>query len=631
MDQKIKCLYAFGPFVVDSGRRLLLRDDNPVTLTPKTWDALLVLVESRGRMLYKDELMKSIWPDTIVDESNLTQQISMIRKALGESRGGDRYIVTVPGRGYRFAAEVQELNPGREQPRVASPERTAGAHAEHAAPSAPNRSNARWAMALTGVVLLAALPLAIRRLGSAQATPRSLAILPFQNLRDDPGSNFLGFSLADTIITRLGYISSLTVRPSSAVQRYRNRQIDIQAVAADLRVDVVLTGNFLRDGDDLRITSQLVEVKTQKILWRGAWDLKYDKLLTLQDSVAQQIIKGLALSLPPQEEARLRPEKPIDPLAYEYYLRGVDLYPRGEFPLAIAMLEKSAALEPNYAPTWAQLGRARTADASFHFGGRPQYAAAEAAYEKALALQPAELEAQIYLANLFTDIGRAEQAVPLLKKALSTNPNHAEAHWELGYAWRFAGILNESVTECERARQLDPGVKANTSALNAYLYLGEYDKFLQSLPPDNGSAFVAFYRGFGEYHKHMYDVAKRDFDHAFELDPSLLQAQVGKSISFQIQQESGKGMEILRAAEGRIQARGVGDPEAMYKIAQAYAVLGDKDSALRVLRRSVENGFFASPYISADPLLARLHGDPQFAQIMAVALKRHEAFRKVFF
>ena len=163
------------------------------------------------------------------------------------------------------------------------------------------------------------------------------------------------------------------------------------------------------------------------------------------------------------------------------------------------MLEKATALEPNYAPAWAQLGRAYTTNASLQFGGREQYGKAQAAYEKAIALNPALVEPRIYMANLLTDTGRVEQAVPLLRSVLQDSPNNAEAHWELGYAYRFAGMLKESVEECEKARQNNPQVKISSSAINGYLYLGEYEKFLQSLPA-NDSAYILFYRGLAEYY-----------------------------------------------------------------------------------------------------------------------------------
>src|SRR4029077_8572085 len=148
---------------------------------------------------------------------------------------------------------------------------------------------------------------------------------------------------------------------------------------------------------------------------------------------------------------------------------------------------------PNYSLAWANLGRSYTANASFQLAGEEQYQKAQIAFERALDLQSDQIDARIYMANMFTDTGRVEQAVPLLREALKTNPNHAEIHWELGYAYRFAGMLAESVAECERARQLDPGVKLNSSTPNGYLYLGQYDRFLDSLPRTDDAALIVFY------------------------------------------------------------------------------------------------------------------------------------------
>jgi tetratricopeptide (TPR) repeat protein len=295
------------------------------------------------------------------------------------------------------------------------------------------------------------------------------------------------------------------------------------------------------------------------------------------------------------------------------------------------MLEKSTEIDPSYAPAWAYLGASYNSDAAFEFGGREQYRHAQAAYEKALAIRPNLLDAEIFLANLLVDTGRVEQAVPLLRNALKTNGNYAAAHWELGYAYRFAGMLNESVAECERARELDPlfTLKSNGSVLNTYLYLGEYGKFLASLPPDD-SSFILFYRGFGEFHEKNFNQASKDFDRAYELDPTLY-SEIGKALSDSIRHHRADGLELLSELERQIGARGVGDPEATYKIAQAYAVLGDKTSASRALRTSVESGFFSYPYIDKDPLLNDLHGQTEFAQILNIARQRHEAFKNSFF
>ena len=649
-------MYKFGPFVLDTLQHALLKEGKPVPLTPKTYDTLLVLVKNRGRMLSKDELMNTLWPDSFVEEANLTQQVSMIRKALGDSSGDPRYVHTVPGRGYRFTPEVRDTTEKKadlqssnapeaqsETPAGNVPSQTNELGRGVPALPPPTRASAKliqnYLFRLTFAAGLGLSLLLVARsfyrqpspTVQTQALPRTLAILPLHNLRPTPDDDFLGFSLADAVITKLDYVSSLVVRPSSAVEKYRNQVIDIQKVGADLNVDTLLTGSYIRDHDNLRITYQLIDVKTEKLLGKGAIDLKYDDLLRVQDNVAQKIVQELQVNLSPSEAERIKANASVNPLAYEYYLRGVDLHSQHKFPLAIKMLEKSTEIDAKYAPAWAYLGASYTSDAAFELGGREQYRRAQASYERALALQPSQLDAQVFLANSFIDTGKVEQAVPLLRTALKTNPNYAPAHWELGYAYRFAGMLNESVAECEHARLIDPFVKGNNgSVLNAYLYLGEYDKFLSSLPEVDDSAFFLFYRGFGEYHQKNWELAANDFDRAFDLAPDLY-SQIGKAFSDSIRHREADGLAILHSLEKTIDERGVGDPEATYKIAQAYAALGDRVSALRTLRGSIDGGFFAYPYIAADPLLDPLRSDPEFTAILKTSLLRYQAFKSKFF
>src|SRR5215469_1339514 len=642
-----RVLYEFGVFRLDPAEHILLSDGKPVAITPKAFDILCVLAQNSGRLLSKDELMKRVWPNSFVEEANLSVNISALRRALGDTSDGQALIATVPKLGYRFVMPVREIR-DNSQPRA----KVAAAQGESlfseisdslsaSAPVSPAESpkaaihflGSRWVW--TAILLAIGLGIyaGYRQRGTSRisSAERRIAILPFQNLKRDPNSDFLGFSLADAVIIKLGNLSALTVRPSSAVQKYRDQLIEIPKVAAELNVDTLLTGNFIRDGDDLRVTAQLIDAKKQNLLWRGTFDLKYEKLLRVQDDLAQQIIKGLELNLSPSDAKRMKPEAPVNPLAYEYYLRGVDLYSRSQFAMAIEMLDASIQMDPNYALTWAQLGRAYNATASFQFGGRDYYRKAQAAFKKALSLSSAQIETHAYMANLLTDMGAVEQAVPLLREALKANPNHAELHWELGYSYRFAGMLQESVDECERARALDPGVKLHSSALNAYLYLGQYDRFLESLPKENNVAFDMFYRGFGEYYKGDHVKAAIEFDRAYDLEPSLLQAQIGKVLSVGLRHEERKGLALLLKIEKKIEERGVRDPEAMYKIAQVYAVLGDKKAALRVLERSVEGGFFPYPYLAGDPALDNLRRKLEFASLVEKARQRHEAFKHTFF
>jgi DNA-binding winged helix-turn-helix (wHTH) protein/TolB-like protein len=648
---EINHLYEFSRFRFDPENHLLECEGSPIPLTPKAFDILLVLVENGNRLTTKEELMRKVWPDSFVEEANLTVNISALRKQLGETPNGQQYIETVPKKGYRFVVPVSHSQADNHEANGRSVIPAGKAFREivvrgedrRVSPEVAFRRTTRtksWlrlgiAVVVLLAIVLSALVYRVYRnrysLRQSSQLSRRLAVLPFKNLQDDAKTDFLGFSLADAIITKLGYVSELNVRPSYSVQKYEKQPIDIPKIAADLNVDTLLVGTFLREGDNLRIACQLIDTRTENLLWKGGFDLKYDKLLTVQDQVAQQIIRELALTLSASEVGRLKTDETVSPLAYEYYLRGVDLYSKGDSPLSVKMLEKSTQLAPHFALSWANLGKAYSANASFQFGGAEYYRKAEEAFGKALSLQPDEIITRIYMANLLTDTGRVEKAVPLLREALKTNPNQAEIHWELGYAYRFAGMLPESASECERARQLDPGVKMNTSTLNAYLYLGQYDKFLESLPKTDDAGLIVFYRGFGEYYKKDLDQAETNFDHAFELDRTLLQAEIGQAFSFGIQHENARAAAVLHALETKVNERGVADPEATYKIAQAYASIGDKTSALRVLHRSIENGFFPYPYFATDPLLDSLRSEGEFLKLMNAARQRHEEFKSRFF
>lgn len=642
-------LYEFGEFTLEPNEHILLRGGKPVSLTPKAFETLLVLVENRGHVLTKEQLLQRIWPDSTVEETTLAQNVSTLRKALGGA--GQEFIQTIPKRGYRFTAQVIEVaatikgfDNDRHQPLHSRTGHAADDNHIVAPEPATTRQSAKadkqlLPYQLTIALLLIVVPTAIVYFVFFRQPPksnlnslhqRSLAVLPFRNLKQEAATDFLGFSLADSIITKLGYISALNVRPSSYVDKYRARDIDPRQVAVELNVNTLLTGTYIKERDDLRITAQLVDVLTNEIVWKDAVELKYENLMTVQDRVAQQVIRGLQLNLTSAETERLKRDAPQHPLAYEYCLRGVDLYAANRLPQAIEMLEKSLALDADYALAWAHLGSAYTAKASVNFGGREDYAKAQEAYQKALALNPEQNEARISMATFLTDTNRVEQAVPLLRDVLKVNPTIAQAHWELSYAYRFGGMLQESVAEAEQARALDTEIKAGNSVTTTYLYLGQYDKFLDSLPRSE-SAYVTFYRGLGLYYAKDFARAATEFKRAYETNRDMMQTNIGQALALALTGKPQAGLAHLRETEKIVAARGVNDAEAIYKIAQAYAVLGDKAAALRVLRRSIDGGFFCYPYFIVDPLLENLRAEKEWASVVESARRRHEEFRRNFF
>jgi DNA-binding winged helix-turn-helix (wHTH) protein/TolB-like protein/tetratricopeptide (TPR) repeat protein len=641
-----KRIYEFDSFVLDEREKVLLRDGERVPLTPKALEMLIVLVSNAGLVLEKEELMEIVWPDTFVEEANLAVNISMLRKALGEMPGGGQYIGTLPRRGYRFAAEVREwtvpddvsrkLVTRHQQIAEADPILDSSHQKVSNLPTHPSTSH--WltskarAVALISIVVLAAaastyLVFKGRSERRAQAQIRRLAVLPFWNERPSEDSDYLGFALADSVINSLDHLKSLVVRPSSYVAKYANRKKypHPDEIAEELDVNTLLTGSYLKDGEDLVVYAELVDVTTRETLWSESIKIKSDKVVELQGHVTRQVVDGLRLKLTDAEGKRLIRTPPVDPVAYEYFLRSRYLLSTNNNQRAIELLEKSVELDQNNALAWAYLARAYHINALQFSGDRGDLAKAAADYEQALALDPELSQARLMMAKLYTETGRVEEAAPLLVDLVKSNPNMAEARWELSYAYRYAGLLDESIEEGERALQINTRLESHQ--FNTYLYTGDYGKFIASLPVRE-DAYVVFYRGLAQYYLGNPAQAAAAFDRAYELNPASVISQIGKALRLALAGKNREGLQILKSAEARITKAGAGDGEITYKFAQTYDALGDKESALKALDRSISQGFFCYPYFAADPLMKNVRSDPEYPSLLEKARLRQDAFKR---
>lgn len=249
-----KRVYGFGPFQVDLDRYLLMRDGKSVPLSPKVFETLIFLIENRGRVVKKDDLMSRVWPDTFVEESNLAQNIFLLRRALGEEKNEHRYIITVPGAGYRFVAPVVESFTHPLQT-VPAPETT------------------------------------------SVDSVRSIAVLPLKNLLRENGDEYLGPGIADALIMRLSTIRCLKVRPTTAVLRYSNSMHDPLAIGRELNVDALLDGVYQQIGEQIRVSVQLVSVTNGLTLWATKFDEHFTNIFAIQDSISEQVARSLALKL----------------------------------------------------------------------------------------------------------------------------------------------------------------------------------------------------------------------------------------------------------------------------------------------------------------------------------------------
>lgn len=638
--------YDFGNFRLYPEEALLLRSGQPVPLPPKTFKMLCVLVENNGHLVDKDALIKAVWPDTHVVENNLRYNISLLRKALSDNGQSQEFIVTSPKLGYRFVGDVYKIQAGRTGHETASASITPSGDSQklelRAADVAGQGGKVRKA-ASSGIVQKIALSIIVilvvavcgfavfyganwksKPSAIAPARLRTLAVLPLRNLKPGPETDFLSLALTDAIINRLEYVNELAVAPTSSVTKYRNTDIDPKQVASELKVGTVLSGSYLREDDVIRISTELINVDSNGSPLRQNLELKYDKLFSVQDRVASSVIHDMGLALEPLEIQIAQHDLPRNPIAYDYYLRATDLASLGNYQGSAKLLEKAVALEPKNAMAWTSLGESHLAYARIQGGGEVYVQQGWEELRKARALAPDNPVIRSLVALQLIENNKLDEAIVLLREQVRQNPNDSWAHWFLSEAYRYGGALPESVNEGEVSRSLNPQIP-NGTTFNTYMYLGHYERFLASLSGEG--ARTSFYRGLAYFYLNDMTHALAEFDHAYALAPTLLHAQIGQALEDAATGRAAKGIELMRS----IEKSETEDGEMVYKMAQAYAQLGDKQSSLRLLRRSIDLNFYPSAYFASDPLLVPLRDDAQYGAIIELARQRHEVFQQKYF
>jgi TolB-like protein/Tfp pilus assembly protein PilF len=468
--------------------------------------------------------------------------------------------------------------------------------------------------------------------GSTDETERGtslpgLAVLPFSDLKNDPEMGFLGFALADQIISSLSYIKNILVRPSSAIRKYQNQTVDAPTAGKELQVDYILTGYFLKEEAIVRLNVEMVKTQSNEMVWREAIEVKYENAFKLQDIVSERVIQGLEVKFSKDERGRMQTNVPQNPLAYEYYLRAIS-YPHtndGD-QLAIEMLRKSVDLDDNYAPAHSELGYRQQSFGTFALQGAEAYKSAEEAYLKALSINDQLLSALGGLANLYTDIGKTEMALEYAQRMVTINPNNALAHFSMSYLLRYAGFLEESQHAAERAFTLEPENPKFRSLGYTYFYQGKYDEAMKIFDIDKGSVMALAWRGFAYYLMGDGKKAVECFDQVIQLEP---EGHFGLHFGAIRAAELGKIEEGLRLTE-KWEATDPYDAEVWYNIANTYALLGEKAGCQRALRRSVEGGFFCYAYMMKDPLLESLREDSDIKSMLELAKSKSELFKPTY-
>jgi DNA-binding winged helix-turn-helix (wHTH) protein/TolB-like protein/Flp pilus assembly protein TadD len=611
-------VFAFGPFVLDRDRRRLARDGAAVTITPKAFDLLVVLVERGGAAVSKDELMASLWPDSVVEESNLTFQVSTLRKALGAE--GASCIATLPGRGYQFVAPLQQVE------RV--PENAATIAAAEAIVEDVEKTTITWsesrapvwtwvagmALLLAGVVVAVVI---VRRGTPPSPAIHSLAVLPFKPLAAAQRDEALELGMADTLITRLSRMPGVIVRPISAVRRYSRLDDDPLAAGKTLGVDAVVDGSIQRRGPRMRVTVRLLRTSDGEPLWASQLDEGAEDLFAVQDLVAERVARAVmpALSGPVTQLAR-RTTNDLE--AYELYLKGQYLA-TGESARAQEFFQRAVARDPRFAAAWAAI--ADTWLMRGRYGNSPpreKFDKAREAAMKAVALDPELAEGHAALAEVYADHDwdwpRAEREY---RRALELNPNSDVAHGHYAYLLLFRHDLEGALEHTRRATEIDPLSPGWAIARGFTLdCAGRYDEAIQSLEetlrvhPKLIPALLHLGLAFTNKGQPELGIAK--LNEALALHPGSTQLLALLAFAQARAGHRDAALTIVRSLEERSER----EPMASANLALAWTALGDHDRAFYWLERAYRDRIFLLRVVTVQPGYAPLRSDPRYAELV---------------
>ena len=590
--------YSFGPFLLDTRERVLLRDGEIVPLTAKVFETLVVLVENNGHALEKEELIKTLWPDTFVEEGNLTQNVSRLRKVLGED-----YIETLPRRGYRFTADVSEIEPESMETIV-------------------RRKRTRARITITEELDAedeAEAPAALPETGTAM---KSIAVLPFMTLGIGPESEYLGLGLADALITQLGNTRQMAVRPTSAVRQYVDARQDSAQIGRDLRVGAVLEGSLQMAGERLRITVQLVSVREDAPLWAEKFNIAFTDIFEVQDAIAAEVSKALMLKLNEAERERLMRRYTENADAYRAYLKGRFFWNKRNldgYQKAIEYFNLAIEEDPTYALAFA--GLADTYNILPVWGeatGKEYCPRAKAAARRALKLDETLAEAHASLgyaiSHLDWDFAEAENSY---RRALELNPNYATAHqW---YAKLLVALerTDEAIAQMKLAQELDPlSLMVNTAVGGPYLYSGQYDLALEQfrkvldLDPDFVPAIYSI--GVCYTWKQMHEEAIAAHQKVLALSGEHPFSLAGLAATYAVAGRRAEAQSTLDRLLEISRQRHV----LTYGLAVIYASLGEIDKAFEWLEICYEERDGHLIDLKIEPFFAPLRQDPRYTDLL---------------
>jgi TolB-like protein/predicted Ser/Thr protein kinase len=436
---------------------------------------------------------------------------------------------------------------------------------------------------------------------------RRIIVLPFRMLRPSEDIQFLAYSLPEAITVSLAGLENLVVRSSLVASRYSTEAPDLQKIAKEAEVDVVLTGALLSVGERLRITTQLVEVPSGALLWSHSSQATNRELLELHDDLVARVVESILPSLTVQEHQSLQQDRPGSATVYQLYLQANEFSRQWEnIPGAIELYERCVSLDPSYAPAWARLGRARWLGDKYNLGSLEGLRTADEAFQKALRLNPNLTLAHNLYTHVQVDQGRSLDALKRLLDRAHARRSDAELFAGLGHVCRYCGLLRPALVAHQEARRLDPLI--STSVMHTYFMLGDYERALENSGGDFGYGMAAVLAMLGRVEEAVTMLRQRELAKPWRLGRLYL-----TSLRALLE---GKREESLAASEELMQAT-FRDPEGMYYLARQLGYLREEAPALNMLSRAIDNGFFCHSAMLRDPWLDSLRAQTEFTSLMS--------------
>jgi TolB-like protein/DNA-binding winged helix-turn-helix (wHTH) protein len=637
--------YEFGPFRVDAHGGAVYRDGARISLVPKAVDLLRALLEARGEVVTRNDLLQELWPDVVVEDSNISKLVFQLRQVLSSVAEYASAIETVPKRGYRFLGAVRELHgppvPPRSEasprpvlesiPEATAPEPGEASSAPHSpAKRTPFRRVAIAMIGLVGAVAVAFWASAHRGAPATAPDQRSIAILPLASLDDNPADVYFGDGLAEDLVTHLSRVPGLRVISRASTRAYRGTTQPLRSIAGELGVGTVIEGSVRRAGQRVRISMQLTETQSGKHLWAGTYDREAGDLLGVQEDIASKVAGVLALRLDRDGEKILGRGGTSNPEAYDLYLHALSELDRWNLDesmrSAIDHLERAVRLDPSYARAHAQLAWAYA-----RAGLGPKLTddwerKTRASADRALELEPGL--ALPHVAKSFLIWGwpgqwNAEGGIRELQRAQELEPS--VGHLELGVLYAHLGLDEQSRRELDLALLHDPrNLWVRDRTIRSYDWLARWTESFQRAHAWFSEEEANFIGWKSSVHTgHADDVLrtlKPENDHW---------APIKRALALTVKGED--------PGDSRLQSRALVDAERKkrssnwhhfaYELACIEALTGHGDEAVTLLKEIAEGGFPNYLMFSKDPFLDSIRGHPRFVQLMAELEPKWERWR----